>query len=158
MLLMGTRAAAVPAAAISVKVPISLYLICDRLLVRWVRIERMLWTHWSLLDLPSPALGNFADCVTRHGFDHVLTVGNDNRAAFFGVAVDSDEAGSGELVDFCSCSAVEVEGDAEAFFLGFPAVSQHRSVVAANLGTTCAFRSSAVEVFQDQACDWWTPW
>lgn len=28
MLLMGTRAAAVPAAAISVKVPISLYLIC----------------------------------------------------------------------------------------------------------------------------------
>lgn len=170
MLLMGTSAAAVPAAATSVKVPISSYLICElKILFSFFfffffhffcreekrgeeRSFQLVCAYRSLLNLPTPALGNFADRVARDRLDHVLTVGHDDCAALIRVSVNSNKARRGEFVDFGTCPTVQVQRDAIAFFLRLSAVSQDGSIVATDLGTSRTLRRGAIKILQNETC------
>lgn len=106
----------------------------------------------SLLNLPTPALGNFADCVARDRLDHVLTVGHDDCAALIRVSVNSNKARRGEFVDFGTCPTVQVQRDAIAFFLRLSAVSQDGSIVATDLGTSRTLRCGAIKILQNETC------
>lgn len=49
--------------------------------------------------------------------------------------------------------AIQVQGDAKAFLVGFLAPPQHRCIVTANLGAASAVGRRAVKLVQDQALD-----
>jgi hypothetical protein len=102
------------------------------------------------LDLPAERLCDLAHAVAGDTLNHVLAVRDDDGDALLRSTVDTNEAGSGELVDLAPGRTVQVESDAEAFTSCLVAEAEHRSVVATDLGTASTVGGSAIEVLKDE--------
>lgn len=102
------------------------------------------------LDLPAERLCDLAHAVAGDTLDHVLAVRDDDREALLRSTIDTNESGSGKLVNLAPGRAVQVEGDAESFTPGLVAEAEHRSVVATDLGTASTIGSSTVEVLKNE--------
>lgn len=107
----------------------------------------------SALDVPSERLGDSANTVAGDTLDNVLAVGDDNSHTLVGSALDTDEAGGGELINLSSRLAVQVQGDAVALAPRLVAESENRRVVASNFGATSTIGRRTVKVLKDEGID-----
>lgn len=114
----------------------------------------MIFTHWALLHLPTPALCNLADAVTGDRLNDILAVWHNDCATLVRRAMNTDEARSRELVNLRSCPAVQMQSNAEALLLCLSTMPQDWCVVATDFRTASALGSSAIKVLQNQSCDW----
>jgi hypothetical protein len=124
-------------------------------IVRWNVDDVLigLETYRPALDLPAERLCDLAHAVAGDTLDHVLAVRDDDCDALLGSAVDTNEAGSGELVNLTPGRAVQVKSDAESFTPRLVAETEDGGVVATDLGTAGTVGSSTVEVLEDQGVD-----
>src|ERR1700761_8594316 len=103
--LIGTSAAAVPAATTSENLSSSSYRICH-VIRREVKLKKD--TDLSLLDFPAKALTDFTHTFARDTFNHILTVWY-NKSNIFSIFQNSDKARCRKLINLCPSLAVQMQ-------------------------------------------------
>ena len=107
----------------------------------------------SAFDVPSKRLCDSANTVARDTFDDVLAVGHNDGDSLVGVALDTNEAGGGELINLSSRPAVQVQSDTVTLAPRLVTETEDRRVVSTDLGATCAIGRRAVEVLKNEGID-----
>ncbi|RYP29505.1 hypothetical protein DL767_006695 [Monosporascus sp. MG133] len=93
------------------------------------------------------------DAPGSHAPNDAIRVRDDQRQVVVPVHDRPNKAARAELVDLRVCSAIEVQGDAEALLGRAAAPPEHERVIAADLGVARAVGRRAVEVIEHEAVD-----
>ncbi|KAI6750915.1 hypothetical protein HG530_014365 [Fusarium avenaceum] len=102
-----------------------------------------------LLDLPPVATPQLLDAIAGDTVNDSVGVGHSKRDI---IAVDlgADEAARAELVNFLVPHTIQVQRDTVALVTRLVAPAQHRSVVPADLGMSCAMRRRAIKILENE--------
>ena len=106
--------------------------------------------YLSRLGLPAKRLGDPEHTISSYALDDILAARSD-ELDLVTVLLDTDERRCGELVDYATSLAIQVQCDSVAGLVGLLAVSQNGSVVATNLSRASSFRCRTVKVLKDKS-------